>query len=81
VAENKTTELAQWITRIQKASSAKEVFATLEEFRPGPWTHEDRSKVAKAYIRVLERVGVPATQETLDDAVEGNDGPVWYEKM
>jgi hypothetical protein len=78
---DKTTDVTQWITRIQKATSAKEVFSTLEEFRPGPWSDEDRSKVAKAYIRVLERVGVPAIEETLEDAGEKNDGPVWYEKM
>lgn len=77
----KTTDLQQWIARIQKAGSAKEVFATLNEFRPGPWTDEERAKMAKAYMRVLERVGRVAVEETIDDAKDGNDGPVWYEKM
>lgn len=78
---DKPTEIQQWITRVQKASSAKEVFATLNEFRPGPWSDEERSRMAKAYIRVLERVGGGVPEETLDEAGDKDDGPVWYEKM
>lgn len=77
----KTTDLQPWMVRIQKCTSAKEVFATLNEFRPGPWSDTDRAAVAKAYIRVLERVGGSVTEETIEDASDGNDGPVWYEKM
>lgn len=77
----KTTDLQPWLARIQKCNSAKEVFATLNEFRPGPWSDDDRAKVAKVYIRVLERVGGGGIQETIDDVADGNDGPVWYEKM
>jgi hypothetical protein len=78
---DKTTDLQQWISRVQKATSAKEVYATLDEFRPGPWTDDDRAKMAKAYIRVLERVGASVPDATVEEEADGNDGPVWYEKM
>lgn len=78
---DKTTDLQQWISRVQKATSAKEVYATLDEFRLGPWSDEERAKMAKAYIRVLERVGAPAAETTIEEEADGNDGPVWYEKM
>lgn len=78
---DKTTDIQQWITKVQKAQNAKEVFALLDEFRPGPWSDEDRAKMAKVYVRVLEKVGVPTTQAHVEEDADGNDGPVWYEKM
>lgn len=77
----KTTDLLQWISRVQKANSAKEVFATLNEFRSGPWSPEERARMAKAYIRVLERVGGGTVDESAELLEEKDDGPVWYEKM
>ena len=52
----------------------------LDEFRPGPWSDEDRAKMAKAYIRVLERVGVTTSEQAEVEELK-DDGPVWYEKM
>jgi hypothetical protein len=78
---DKTTDVQQWISKVKQAQSAKEVFALLDEFRPGPWSDDDRAKMAKAYVRVLERVGVPAVGAPVEEEAEGNDGPVWYEKM
>ena len=78
----KAPDFITWTTRVTKASSAKEVFALLDEFRKADWTDEERSRMAKVYMRVLDRVGglgpedVPA--EVLPDK---DDGPVWYEKM
>ena len=80
IMPEKTTDIQTWITRIQKSSNSKEVFQTLEEFRPGPWSDEDRAKMAKAYIRVLERVGV-TTSAQAEEEESKDDGPVWYEKM
>lgn len=77
----KTTDLQQWIARVQKSTSAKEVYATLDEFRPGPWSDEERAKMAKVYMRVLERVGGSTGDDAAEEVVEANDGPVWYEKM
>jgi hypothetical protein len=77
----KTTDIDQWIARVKKANNAKEVYATLNEFRPGPWSDEDRAKMAKTYIRVLERVGGSTADEAVEEVVDANDGPVWYEKM
>jgi hypothetical protein len=78
---DKTTDLQQWIARVQKAKSAKEVYSVLDEFRPGPWNEDERAKMAKAYIRVLERVGAPPPEVAVEEEADGNDGPVWYEKM
>lgn len=79
----KTLDLNSWIARVQKASNAKDVFGILKEFRKEQWTDDERARMAKAYIRVLERVGAPPPDETAAAAEEGekNDGPVWYEKM
>lgn len=78
---DKTTDLQQWITRVQKAKDAREVYSVLDEFRPGPWTDDERAKMSKAYVRVLERVGAPAVEAKVEEEADGNDGPVWYEKM
>ena len=78
-----TLDLNSWITRVQKAGTAKDVLVILDEFRPLSWTNDDRARMAKAYVRVLERIGMPADAEQ-DDSVAAaaeEDGPVWYEKM
>jgi hypothetical protein len=74
-------DVNSFITRVQKASSAKDVLAVLDEFRPLPWSDDDRARMAKAYVRVLERVGAPAVENKQHVEEEANDGPVWYEKM
>ena len=73
--------LDSFISRVQKASSAKDVLGILNEFRPLQWSDDERARMAKAYVRVLERVGAPPPETTQQIEEEANDGPVWYEKM
>ena len=76
-----TLEIDPWLERVRKAANAREVFAILEEFRPLSWSAEQRASMAKAYVRVLERVGVKTDQAASGEVIEKDDGPVWYEKM
>jgi hypothetical protein len=76
-----TADLNAFIARVQKANNAREVLKILDEFRPLPWNDDDRANMAKAYVKVLERVGAPTQDESAHEEVEANDGPVWYEKM
>jgi hypothetical protein len=77
-----TADLADWIARVQKCKAARDVFALLQEFRKLPWSDNDRARMSKAYVKVLERVGAPAADDCAAEIVEEkNDGPVWYEKM
>ncbi len=77
-----TLDLNPWIARVQKAKSAKEIFSIMDDFRKHPWTDEDRARISKIYVRVLDRVGAPPPDENAASVEEDkNDGPVWYEKM
>ncbi|MBK7745687.1 MAG: hypothetical protein IPP57_02685 [Candidatus Obscuribacter sp.] len=77
-------DLNAWFKRIQGAKKRSEVFAILDEFRPLPWSDEERSQIAKLYIRLLdllpEESGSVAPVAATPDK-PANDGPVWYEKM
>lgn len=77
----KVLDLNPWITRVQKAKNAKEVFGIMDEFRKEDWTNEDRARIAKIYVRVLEKVGAPAPEDIAVVEEVKDDGPVWYEKM
>jgi hypothetical protein len=81
MAEPQTTDLQQWIVRVQKAKDAREVFRIMDEFRKETWSDEDRARIAKVYIRVLDRVGAPVADQAAVIEEDKNDGPVWYEKM
>jgi hypothetical protein len=81
MVEQKPAELNQFITRVQKATSAKQVLSIMDEFRKVDWTDDDRARMAKAYVRVLDRVGAPPPDENAVVEEDKNDGPVWYEKM
>jgi len=74
-------DLNSYITRVQKANSAKDVLSVLDEFRPLPWSDDERARMAKAYVRILERVGAPAVENREHVEEEADNGPVWYEKM
>jgi hypothetical protein len=78
-------DLAPWLTRIKKAGSRAEVFSILDEFRKLEWTDEQCASMGKLYIRVLQRVAKPGTDDDATVAAAAttaqNDGPVWYEKM
>jgi hypothetical protein len=74
--------LSNWISRVQSAGSVSEVLALLDSFRLLEWSDEDRSRMAREYMRVLEtldRNKVSAGNKGDDSG--GPDGPVWYEKM
>ena len=74
-------DLSAWLTRVGKAENAREVFQLLEDFRKQPWTDEERAKMAKQYMRVLDKVGVKDMGDLEPVEEKGPDGPVWYEKM
>ncbi len=73
-----------WVAKIQKTRSSRDLLKMLQEFRNLDWTDLERQKVSHAYIRVLDVILKDSTQAILKPAEEipaGNDGPVWYEKM
>ena len=77
--------LTDWLNRVSDASDYAEVFKILEEFRPLTWTDNERSQMAKHYIRVLDYLPEPEDDDdqggSVEEAKQGDDGPVWYEKM
>lgn len=75
-------DLEQWLLKMERAASCKEVFELLDQFRPLDWTDEQRAAMAHAYMRVLEKLkdDSPAV-ETAAASNNAADGPVWYEKM
>ncbi|MBX9685892.1 MAG: hypothetical protein K2X27_04265 [Candidatus Obscuribacterales bacterium] len=75
--------LDDWVSRIQKIRSSKELLRALAEFRKHDWTDVERQRVSHTYMRVLD-VMVQSSKTTLEKPEESsnaNDGPVWYEKM
>lgn len=50
-------DLNSWLNRIRQAETRAQVFSILDEFRPLSWTDEERSQMAKLYIRLLD--GLP----------------------
>jgi hypothetical protein len=78
-------DLTPWLNRVKGASSRKDVFEILDQFRKVEWTDEQRSVMSKLYIRMIERLG-NASEPDDKSAVAAapaheEDGPVWYEKM
>ncbi|HEY9777667.1 MAG TPA: hypothetical protein V6C81_28140 [Planktothrix sp.] len=78
-------DLTPWLNRVKSASSRKDVFEILDQFRQSDWTDEQRSTMGKLYIRILEKLGntpEPDEEKVAAGAAAGEeDGPVWYEKM
>jgi hypothetical protein len=72
-------QIGYWLKRIQEAKTYEEVFAVLDEFRPGKWVDNERALMFKTYTRVLSKLKKPVAQSTQADTK--SDGPVWYEKM
>ena len=76
--------LHDWLERISKAGSRKEIYKILEEFRPLTWTDNERSTMARHYMKVIDNMPQEEEDDTTGDdtqAKQGDDGPVWYEKM
>lgn len=83
MTETKTANIDEWVTRIQKTRSARDLLVLLAEFRTLEWTDLERQKVSHTYMKVLETI-LKASSENLKkkgQASAGADGPVWYEKM
>lgn len=82
-----TLTLNDWMEKISKAKTRKEIFSILDQFRVLEWTDDERARIAKHYIRIIDNVakGEPDDDTTSDannkPVAEGEDGPVWYEKM
>ncbi len=83
MAEAAAKSIDEWVSRIQKTRSSKDLLRLLEQFRKLEWTDAERQKVSHTYMRVLDVI-LKSSAETLKQAEAagtGNDGPVWYEKM
>lgn len=72
-----------WVVRIQKTRSSRELLKLLEQFRKHDWTDQERQKVSHTYMRVLDVILKSPSEQIKKEEVQpaGNDGPVWYEKM
>jgi len=47
-------ELSAWITRLKATKSRLELLSALDQFRVLEWTDEQRSSIAKLYMRLLD---------------------------
>lgn len=47
------TDINFWLARVRHCNTPAEVFSTLDAFRPGAWTDEQRAELSRAYMRVL----------------------------
>lgn len=75
-------DLNQWLKRVRLMKTRREIFQLLDEFRVLGWTNEERARMSREYIRVLEGLKPETAPDTTSQSgAEGNDGPVWYEKM
>lgn len=87
MAETKANmNLADWLLQISHAKNRAEIYKILDEFRPMTWTDNERSQMAKHYIRILDLLPPEEDDEAggkgdEKQGAEGDDGPVWYEKM
>lgn len=78
-----TLNLSEWLDRVSRASTRKQVFEILNEFRTLSWSDEECSQMAKHYIRLVSNMTEEDSSGGAAGAQEENeaDGPVWYEKM
>ncbi len=73
-------DLEQWLAKVRQVKDRTELFTLLDQFRPLDWTDEQRSLMAKTYIRAMDALG-GSSSEAAANQKEKPDGPVWYEKM
>ncbi len=82
-----TIELSTWIDKLKSAKNRTELFSMLDSFRILEWTDEQRSTIAKLYMRLID---VLPHNEAADADDKANSGAptkpaeqeeVWYEKM
>lgn len=92
--------LHHWFGKVGQAGTRVELYAILDQFRVLSWTDNERSQMARFYIRLVENLPEGAMGKDSGSAEaacgnnlgtsnyegnsgdkEGDDGPVWYEKM
>lgn len=86
-AASSSIDLSSWIEKLKSSRNRSELFATLDKFRVLEWTDEQRSTVAKLYMRLLDVL--PHDEGSSDEDSAKSSGPakpaeqeeVWYEKM
>jgi len=73
----------EWVTRIQKTRSSRDLLRLLAEFRKFEWTDVERQRISHTYMRVLDVILKTAGDDLkkAEATSSANDGPVWYEKM
>lgn len=49
-------DLGEWVNLIKTATSKDDVFAILDQFRSLPWTDEQRARISKTYIQLLQHL-------------------------
>lgn len=82
-----STDLNAWLEKLKSSRNRSELFSTLDKFRILEWTDEQRSSVAKLYVRLLDVL--PHDESDAGDHSSKSSGPakpaeqeeVWYEKM
>lgn len=89
--EQSNQNIDEWVARVQKTLSSKELLKILEEFRKYDWHDLERQKVSHTYMKVLDVILNSPEEKALRKQAEeaaaaassssANDGPVWYEKM
>jgi len=53
MAEPALLDLSPWLDRISRAKTQKEIYDILDEFKPLAWNDDQRSTIAKLYIRLI----------------------------
>ena len=53
MAEPALLDLSPWLERISRAKTQKEIYDILDEFKPLAWNDEQRSTIAKLYMRLI----------------------------
>jgi hypothetical protein len=85
-------ELPAWIERLKATKNRPQLFALLDQFRVLEWTDEQRSSIAKLYMRLLDvlpdgeplasvTASAPAPATSRPQTASEEDEEVWYEKM
>ena len=81
------TDLSPWIDKLKAVQQRSDLFRLLNEFRVLEWTDEQRSIIAKLYMRLLDVLPAEEQGESADQpkqaAASGSSEQeeVWYEKM
>lgn len=68
MAEPALLDLTPWLDRIARAKTQKQMYEILEGFKPLAWNDDQRSTVAKLYMRLI------ADLPTGDDGTTGGVG-------